>query len=146
MGDHSETHRIHLRFKGVSGSQQSQGLTGFLFPGRRSQLMLKTIPPEQTHPKNDQQCPRKNERKQVWRKTTGNQIHFFQALARLLDLPLVNFTRKFYDNFAHEGITHIPGVQKILWWIYQKGQELIPKVCQNSGNKRFWVWLFLSNT
>ena len=34
-------------------------------------------------------------------------------------------------------LTHIPGVQKILWWIYQKGQERIPKACQNSGNKRF---------
>jgi len=32
---------------------------------------------------------------------------------------------------------HIPGVQKILWWVYQKDQELIPKACQNSGNKRF---------
>ena len=34
-------------------------------------------------------------------------------------------------------LPHIPGVQKILWWIYQKDQERIPKACQNSGSKRF---------
>jgi len=42
-----------------------------------------------------------------------------------------------WNAMALKVTPHIPGIQKILWWIYQKDQELIPKACQNSGNRRF---------